>query len=331
MTALITAVILIITVVGAGLAAGPFVRRAAPALMHTPRLAVATLVGVLVVWLAGFAAFGPMLAWAIAAPTGFLPGSTGEVCQRCLAAANPLPTDMTINSVIPAVVLLALPVLLVLTMIFGGLRYHYRGRRQRIQLENALRLGAYRTHLVGHAVTVIPHDDPTAFALANRRWGIVVSTALLRLLNTAELRAVLAHEAAHVQQRHHLIIGLAQGVLAPLRWVPLVATINAAIPHYLEMAADNAARQHSGTETMASALLKIGEKGGPATAQHAGGAVVLHAAGTDRIRHLIAPPNASRGAGPTAAMILTTAVVSISSLLVLLPYGQALLDGCLTL
>ena len=331
MTALITAVILIVTVVSTGLAAGPLVRRAAPALMHTPRLAVATLVGVLAAWLAGFAAFGPMLAWALAAPTGFLPGNTGEVCQRCLAAANPLPADLAINAAIPAVILIALPVVLLIVMVLGGLRYRYQGHQQRAELESVLRLGAYRTRLAGHSVTVIQHDDPTAFALSNRRWGIVVSTALLRLLNTEELGAVVAHEAAHVRQRHHLIIGLVQGVLAPLRWVPLVAAISAAVPHYLEMAADNAARDENGTAVMASALLKIGEKGGPTVAQHAGGAVVLHAAGTDRIRHLVAPPNASRGIGPMAAMMFTTIIVSISSVLVVLPYGQALLDGCLTL
>lgn len=329
MTALIIALTCVVIVVLTGLAAGTLIRRAAPALMRAPRVAVAALIGVLAVWLAGLAAFGPMLAWALAAPTGFLPGNTGEICQRCLTAANPLPSDMSFNSVIPAGILLALPVVLLSAMLIGGLRYRRQQQHQRRQLESALRLGARRTRLAGQRVTVIPHTQPTAFAVSDRRWGIVVSTELVRLLNQDEMTAVIAHEAAHVRQRHHLIVGLLQGLLAPLRWVPLVANITAAIPHYLEMAADNAARQCSGTDVVASALLKMGEKGGPAVEQQVGGSVALHAAGIDRVRHLIAPPDVSQGVLPTAAIALTTATVSVSSVLMLLPYWQAILDGCL--
>jgi Zn-dependent protease with chaperone function len=329
MTPLIIAVTFVILVLIAGLTAGPLIRGAAPALMRMPRVAVAALIGVLAVWLVGLAAFGPMLAWVLAAPTGFLPGNTGEICQRCLSAANPLPADRSFEAGIPAGVLLALPVVLLGAMLIGGVRHRRQQQRQHKQLESALRLGARTTRLAGHVVTVIPHTEPTAFALSDRRWGIVVSTELMRLLNADEMAAVIAHEAAHVRQRHHLIIGLLHGILAPFRWIPLVASINAAIPHYLEMAADNAARQRSGTDAVASALLKIGEKGGPAAEQRVGGAVALHAAGIDRIRHLIAPPDASQGVWATAAIAVTTATLLVTSGFMLLPYWQAILAGCL--
>lgn len=329
MIPLIVAVSLLVTVLIAGVAAGPLVRRAAPVLMRTPRLAVGVLGGVLIVWLIGFAAFGPMLAWALGTPTGLLPGATGEVCQRCLNAVNPLPPGMGFSAGIPAVLLLSLPLLVGGIMLAGGLRYRRQQQRQKQQLHQALQLGARAARLDGRSVTVIPHAEPTAFAVADRRWGIVVSTALLKLLSTEELAAVLAHEAAHVRQRHHLILEVLHGMFAPLRRIPLVAAIRTAIPQYLEMAADNAARQRSGTDVMASALLKIGEGGGPATDHAVGGAVALHVAGVDRIRHLIAPPNASGGIAPMIAMGVTSLLMSLSTVLVLLPYWQAILDGCI--
>ena len=57
--------------------------------------------------------------------------------------------------------------------------------------------------IAGQPVTVIVHDQPTAFALAHRRWGIVISIALMELLTADELTAVVTHEAAHLRQRHH--------------------------------------------------------------------------------------------------------------------------------
>ena len=329
MTPLIIAAMLLVTVLSAGFAAGPLVRRAAPVLMRTPRVAVAVLGAVLLVWLIGLAAFGPMLAWALGTPTGLLPGVTGEVCQRCLDAVNPLPADMGFNAGIPAVLLLGLPVVVGGVMLAGGLRYRHQQQREKMQLDNALQLGSRSVRLAGQPVTVIQHAKPTAFAVADRRWGIVVSTALVNVLNAEELRAVLAHETAHLRQRHHLVVGVLHGVFAPLRWIPLVAAISVAIPQYLEMAADNAARQQSSTDVMASALLKIGEGSGPAVDQALGGGVALHVAGVERIQHLIAPPNASGGIVSMIGMVVAALAMSLSAVLVLLPYGQAILDGCI--
>jgi len=329
MMALLVAVTLTATVVGSGVAAGPLVHRAAPALMRAPRLAVAVLLGVLLIWLAGLAAMGPMLAWGFSSPNGLLPGNSGVICQRCLDAANPLPAGMAIQTSMPTVVLLMLPVVLIGTMLIGGYRYSRQHTKQRAQLLNALQAGAYQTWIAGQAVTIVPHAQPTAFALAQPRWGIVVSTALLETLTDDELTAVITHEAAHVRQRHHLIVGALHGGVSTLRWVPLIATMKAAIPLYLEMAADNAARRRTSTPILASALLKLGEKTGPATKHDACAAVALHAAGTDRIRHLVAPPAGTQGLAPVSIIFSMAAIVLASSVIVHLPYLRAVLDGCL--
>src|SRR5699024_12648432 len=138
---------------------------------------------------------------------------------------------------------------------------------------------------------------------------------LLELLDEQELRAVLAHEAAHLKQRHHLVLALLHGVIVPLRWIPLVAAIADAVPHYLEMAADNAARSEVGTPALASALLKLGEK--PKVAEHFQGpadtlaeaAVTLHAAGADRIRQLDAPTRGRLGMVPTVGIVSLEAIL----------------------
>lgn len=329
MMALIVAVVLAGTVLGCGTVAGPLVRRAAPVLMRAPRLAVGALLGILSVWLLGLGALGPMLAWGFSSQNGLLPGKTGAICQKCLDAASPIPVGMEIQTFMPTVLLLTLPIVLLTTMLIGGYRYYRQHTKQRTQLQDALQSGAYQTWIAGQSVTVIPHGQPTAFALANRRWGIVVSTALLQALTNEELIAVVAHEAAHLRQRHHIILGVLHGGMSPLRRVPLVAVINAAIPLYLEMAADNAARQRTSTPILASALLKLGEKSGPAVSHDSSGAIALHAAGTDRIRHLVAPPAGTQGVASVSVIFSVTAIVLASSIAVHLPYLRAVLDGCL--
>ena len=132
-----------------------------------------------------------------------------------------------------------------------------------------------------------------------------------------------------LRQRHHLILGLFQGAIAPLRWVPLIAAINSAVPHYLEMAADNTARSRTSTPVLASALLKLGERSGPGVAHDACGAIALHAAGIDRIRHLVAPPNGKHGLASISTMVPVTGILLAGSLAVHLPYLNAILDGCL--
>lgn len=329
MIALIFATTLALSVLGGGAAAGPLVRRAAPVLMRAPRLAVTVLLGTLSVWLLGLAGLGPMLAWGFSSPNVLLPGDTGVICQRCLDAANPLPTGLEIQTFMPTALLLLLPIVLLATMLIGGYRYYRQYSKQRAQIRDVLQPDAYRTWIAGHTVTVVPHFKPTAFALADRQWGIVVSTALLETLTDDELVAVITHEDAHLRQRHHIILGVLHGGVSLLRWVPLVAAVNAAIPLYLEMAADNVARQRTGTPVLASALLRLGEKSEPGAKHETFGAIALHAAGTDRIRHLVVPPRGASGVASVSIIFSITAIVLANSILVHLPYVKAVIDGCL--
>lgn len=53
-------------------------------------------------------------------------------------------------------------------------------------------------------LVLVDDDEPHAYALSGRPSRIVVSRGLLRSLNSDERRAVLSHETAHVQHRHHV-------------------------------------------------------------------------------------------------------------------------------
>lgn len=321
--ALLGALICALATVGSTL-----VRRSAPVLMRAPRTAVAVLTATLTGWLLAVAAVGPLLAWTGSSPTGLMPGRVGEVCQRCLDAASPLTAGPELDGTVPVILLILLPVLLGALVTASLLRVQRRRRTAAQQACRSLFGGAHRTELLGHRVTVVPGPAATAFALPRGACGIVISQPLLETLTDQELHAVLSHEAAHLRQRHHLIATLIAGVARPLAWVPLVRTIADAVPHYLEMAADNAARHETGTPALARALLKLGEQPGPsAAAPHLEG-VALHAVGTDRIRLLVSPPSTLRGAVPALVIVLAVAALMLSSAAIHLPYLQAVLSGC---
>lgn len=125
----------------------------------------------------------------------------------------------------------------------------------------------------------------------------MLSTGAVRALEEDELAAVLAHEHAHLRQRHHLVSALVEAIAAYLRWVPLIRAAADALPHYLEIAADDRARREAGTPALVSALVKLGERTHPAMPQHSC-SVALHAAGPERIRHSRPP---QRGAGRCSA------------------------------
>ncbi|NHA01284.1 M56 family metallopeptidase [Nocardioides sp. W3-2-3] len=74
-----------------------------------------------------------------------------------------------------------------------------------------------RTGVVPGAL-VLDHDEPYAFCIGGRRHRVVVTEGLLATLDQRELEAVLAHESAHLHQRHHLALMLSRtlfGTLSP--------------------------------------------------------------------------------------------------------------------
>lgn len=301
--------------------AGPLlVRRAAPALIRSPRLGVGLLVGGVVAWTTALLALGPLLAWSTSAPT-VLRGAPAEVCRQCLAASNPF-TGTALDSSVPAVLLLAVPAALALTLLAGTaltlVRHRATGRRDAA----ALGLDGVPDTVLGHRVTVLEHPVPTAFAMPPGAGGIAVSTGALAVLDEAELRAVLAHEQAHLDQRHHLVTALLAAASAMLGWIPLVSAVAAAVPHYLEVAADDQARRRAGTTALVGALVKLSQPTAPAAG------TALRMAGPGRIHHLVAPVHGAAGTFWVSVIAALVLVLTAASAAVHLPYTVAALTGC---
>lgn len=315
--------------------AGPaLLRAAAPLLMRAPRAAAGVLVTGFVAWLLACAALGMVLAWIFTGPE-FLPGAYGEVCQRCLDASSPFAPSTTVETSLPIAILVALPVLAALLVVARGVRRAARTHLSARATVADITSEARSDHLAGHKVWLIGDAVPTAFALPFRTGGIVVSDGLRQLLSGPELAAVLAHESAHLRQRHHLLLTVMRAIVDPLRRVPLAAAISDAVPQYLEIAADQSARRRAGTPALASALLKIGQPvrhavaGSPEPMLHVGGPRERGgSSGPERIRHLVAPAATGSALLPLAALVLLMSALSFVAVAVHGPSLQVLLAGC---
>lgn len=321
LTVLLSAGLLAVAVFGPWL-----LRQAAPALVRVPRLAIALLAGGIVVWLGTLLAVGPVLAWAGSGPS-LLPDRAAEFCQRCLTAANPFSAHATTETMIPAVLLLALPVALALAIGAGMIRQLIRRSSRSRDAARMLLYGAQPRHLHGRDVAVIDADHRLALTFPARHGGIVLSTAAIAALQDDELAAVLAHEHAHLYQRHHLISAVVDSIAGYLRWVPLIRAAADALPHYLEIAADNQARREAGTPALVSALVKLGERPHSAIAQQSCHGA-LHAAGPERIRQLVLPNVGLAGALPAAMITGYLVALAVLGAAVHLPYASAALTGC---
>lgn len=307
----------------------PLIRAAAPALIRFPRFAVLGLGLSLVLWLASVVAAGLFLAWSLSGPSP-LPAPVAEVCQRCLAASNPFSAGFPTQTVVPAAAFLFAPAAAVMVVLTLGGRAAWQRQAQLRETCRTLLPVGHRQVIDGHQVTVIDDPHPSAFALGRDRWGIVVSTGLLKVLGYQELRAVLAHEATHLRERHHLVLDFIGSITGPLRWVPFAAAIGDAVPHYLEVSADNAAQRRAGTRALASALLAMGEASSAqrAASDQSGPSRMMLAAGPERVRQLISPVNPRRGVLGAAAIIAIMAVLIVTSVTAHGAALAALASGC---
>lgn len=306
---------------------GPWVvRQAAPALASAPRLAAVSLTGAAVVWIAALVAIGPIIAWMSNGPA-WLPQQAAEICGRCLSAASPF-GQSAVTLGVPAVVPLALPALGALAVASGLMREFWRVRRSQAALAAAVLASSETVTIAGHLVRVTPEAKPHAFSLPHRHGGIIVSRGAIAALTSEELAAVLDHEQAHLSQRHHLWLMVLNGATRWFRWIPFIRALREAVPHYCEIAADEAAKRRTGTTTLAGALLKLGQPGTPETSSPIVAHAALHAAGSERIRQLLGQPRppasiALAGAAAAYAFMLAAAIIAVHW-----PYLLALLTGC---
>lgn len=161
---------------------------------------------------------------------------------------------------------------------------------------------------------VVAHDTPVAYCLPGLRPRVVLSRGALDLLAADELAAVLAHERAHLTQRHDLVVLPFSALGATFRRRAAVRLARRQVTVLVEMLADDrAARRHDRT-VLARALYKVGTSAVPAGGLGAGGDVLL------RAQRLLAPPSPLRGAAATAIVAAALAIVALPVLGVLAPH-----------
>ena len=243
----------------------------APGAAHRLPPAVAT-------WLLGV---GGLLAATASAAALALLGIT-LVGQSPLLAAEGHWSHTALRHVDPVSVPLAAAALAVLAVLAG--RVLVAGLRRATALRDAFALAAGLPAAGGELAVL---DDPweMAYAVPGRPGRIAVSAALLRRLDAAERRALLAHERSHLVHHHHVHQSLA--VLAAAA-NPLLYRLPDAVALSTERWADEDAAGTGRRGTVATLLTRTAAAAGVRTRP----AVVLAAARTHvtaRVAALHAP------------------------------------------
>lgn len=185
--------------------------------------------------------------------------------------------------------------------------------RQRAHTK-ALRVLATRDAERG--ILVLDHNDPACYCLPGRPGTVVVTTGALRVLTQKQLQAVLAHERAHLAGRHHLILAFALAVRRAVPRVRLLVYAEAETRRLIELTADDAAADHFGAATVASALAVIGAGHLPGAALGIQGGDLPPAAA--RVTRLIGADRRLRGRARLVSLLAATAAVAVPVLLMVL-------------
>lgn len=105
---------------------------------------------------------------------------------------------------------------------------------------------------------VLSHAAPVAYCLPGRRARLVLSVGTLEALEPGQVVAVLAHERAHLRERHDLVVlpFVAWGATAP--FVPGMVRAQVAVAALVEMRADDVAATRTRPSELACALRTVG-------------------------------------------------------------------------
>jgi Zn-dependent protease with chaperone function len=140
----------------------------------------------------------------------------------------------------------------------------HRGRRDR--REHAALVDATGRPGDEPDVAIVDHDAPAVYCLPCGRHQIVISAGALAALTPGQLRAVLAHERAHLRRRHHVILALATALARAFPRVPLLSQAQPQLAVLAEMTADDAAIRRHRRDDLAAALVVLATTGArPAT------------------------------------------------------------------
>ena len=283
----------------------------------------------ILVWTAAMAAV--LISWAAAAVVAGITlfrsdGHLHWLVTGCLSAVQSLlgttygeAVQLGLLAIVGVAVLAVLFLLVRLLIILGRTRSRTHRHCRIAWLIGERRLGPTDALLLDTA-------ERCVYCVAGRPAAIVVTRGALEALNDTQLAAVLAHERAHLDERHHLLVALTRGTAAVLPRVRLFRAGARAIARLIEMRADDVALRGHTAPALAGALLAL--SGGTPLAATALGATSSDV--TERVERLLVPPAAERAStraqlGVAMAMLLVAPVLSLGLVTAAAPLCRILL------
>ncbi len=186
----------------------------------------------------------------------------------------------------------------------------------RARRRHRLRLSLVATPDPQLGAVIVSHHEPAAYCLPGPGCRIVLTTGALGALDEAQLRAVLAHERAHLRGRHHLLVTLAGALSAAFPRVPAFRISREQVSRLAELRADDAASAAAHRLAVAGALLSM-SAGVPAAALGVG------TADAARVRRLIDGPAAITRTRAASVAFSAIAVALVPLLLLAGPAASA--------
>jgi Zn-dependent protease with chaperone function len=109
---------------------------------------------------------------------------------------------------------------------------------------------------------VVDYPAAAAYCLPGLHSAIVISAGTLDLLDSDELAAVLAHERAHIRERHDLVLLPFIALRRGFGWSHAARQAHRAVALLVEMHADDRVLRQRPARELATALLRVGAAGG---------------------------------------------------------------------
>jgi Zn-dependent protease with chaperone function len=169
---------------------------------------------------------------------------------------------------------------------------------------------------------LLEHPAPVAFCIPGARPLLVLSSGMVAELDDGQLAAVVAHERAHLKERHHLLLLPFVAWEAALPVLPAAARAHAAVRELVEMRADDVALTSlSGAQsrrTLARAI--VAAAGGAGGAGVPDGALAVSGSATGaRVVRLLESPRPLPRAGRWTALLCAGLLLLLPTALLVLP------------
>jgi beta-lactamase regulating signal transducer with metallopeptidase domain len=268
----------------------------------------------------GLAAVGTLIGLGVSSGTGVAGGALASVAAIARTVGSPaaLATigaygGLRIACLAAGFVLLAVLCWILIAATAVALRARQRQR-------TLLNLLAHGDPKVPGAL-VVDYPAAAAYCLPGLRSAIVISAGTIALLDDHELAAVLAHERAHLRERHDLVLLPFIALLRAFRWAAVARQAHRTVGLLVEMHADDRALRHRPARELATALLRVGAAGGKGVPAGALGAIDPATDGevAARVIRLLHPAPALGTAALALVLAAAACIVAVPTALLFIP------------